>query len=177
MPFPIAIIVAVAENGVIGDDNRLLWRLKTDLRRFRLLTMGKPLLMGRKTFQSIGKPLPGRHTVVLTRDPGFRAEGVAIATSLDEGIHLASDIARRVDAPEIVVAGGADVYRQALPRAARVHATHVAAHPPGDAHFPDLDPTVWRLTQREAHAAGPDDEHAFVFADYERADAPPTAGS
>jgi dihydrofolate reductase len=167
---PIAIIVAIAENGVIGDDNKLLWRLKTDLKRFRALTLGKPLIVGRKTFQSIGKALPGRHMIVMTRDPRFRPEGVAIASSMDDALRLASDIARMVAAPEIMVAGGSDVYRQALPLSERLYVTRVASSPEGDATFPDISASVFRQVHREAHHAGIDDEHAFAFIDYVRHD-------
>lgn len=165
---PLAIIVAVADNGVIGDGNQLLWRLKTDLKRFRARTLGKPLIMGRKTFQSIGKPLPGRHTIVLTRDPCFKPEGVAIASSMDEALRLASDVARLVAAPEIMVAGGGDVYHQALPLSERLYVTRVATSPDGDATFPDISMKIFRQTHREAYAAGPDDEHDFAFVDYAR---------
>jgi dihydrofolate reductase len=169
----IALIAAVARNGVIGGDNRLLWRLKTDLRRFRALTLDRPMVMGRKTYESIGGPLPRRHICVITRDPAFRAaEGVAVAHDIDAGIAAALDIAMRAkpdlaDGP-VMVAGGGEIYRQTIGRAARLFVTHVDLAPAGDALFPDIDPSIWTQTRREEHPAGPDDEAAFAFVDYAR---------
>jgi dihydrofolate reductase len=113
---PLHLVAAIADNGVIGEGNRLIWRLKSDLKRFRAITWGKPMVMGRKTFESIGKPLPGRETIVLTRDAGFAAEGVSVAHSLEEAFAKAQAIGRRMGAEAAMVAGGADVYAQALPR-------------------------------------------------------------
>jgi dihydrofolate reductase len=168
MSVPLVAVAALADNDVIGDDNRLIWRLKTDLKRFRALTMGKPLLMGRKTFQSIGRPLPGRHIVVLTRDRSFAAEGVAIAASLDDALALGQDLARQHGADSVVIGGGEDIYRQALPLCDRLHLTRVHAAPPGDARFPAFSRTEWSETSRETHPAGPDDEHPFTFLDLKR---------
>lgn len=165
---PIVIIAAVARNGVIGRDNQLVWRLKSDLRRFRALTMGKPLIMGRKTFESIGKPLPGRETIVLTRDPAYAAPGVQAAQSLDTALAVADTVAARMAASEIVIAGGGEVYGLALPHASKLHLTRVESEPEGDAVFPAFDESAFRETFREAHSAGPDDEHPFVFIDLER---------
>ena len=168
LTLPIAIIVAAAENGVIGDDNRLLWRLRTDLRRFRARTLGKPVIMGRKTFESIGKPLPGRDTIVLTRDSAFAVEGVSVASGIEQALEKAHALAGSSGAQEIMIAGGADVYRQFLPFAHRIYLTRVAVTVPGDATFPDVDTGRFRVTAREAHPQGPDDEHAFAFVDYMR---------
>jgi dihydrofolate reductase len=168
MSVPVVAVAALADNGVIGDDNRLIWRLKTDLKRFRALTMGRPLLMGRKTFQSIGRPLPGRHMVVLTRDPDFAAEGVAIARSLEEGLALGQELACQHGADSVVIGGGEDVYRQAMPLCERLHLTLVHAEPPGDAHFPEFPRAEWAETSRQPHPAGPDDEHPFTFLDLKR---------
>ncbi len=168
MTLPLVIIAAVADNGVIGDDNRLIWRLKTDLRRFRSLTLGRPVLMGRKTFLSIGKPLPGRETVVLTRDAGFRPEGVHVAGSLDEALATGQRLATSMAADSVVVAGGADIYAQALPLADRVELTLVHAQPAGDAVFPNWREADFEETDRVEHARGADDEHAFTFATYRR---------
>lgn len=165
---PVVIVAALARNGVIGRDNQLVWRLKSDLRRFRALTMGKPLIMGRKTFESIGKPLPGRETVVLTRDVGYGAPGVHAAQSLDTALALADTVASRMGAEEIVVAGGAEIYALALPFARTLHLTRVDAEPDGDAVFPDFDQNAYKETFHEAHPAGPEDEHAFTFVDLER---------
>jgi dihydrofolate reductase len=164
----IVIVVAHAENGVIGRDNQLIWRLKSDLRRFREITMGKPLIMGRKTFESIGKPLPGRRTIVMSRDEGFAPEGVAVARSFDAALSLAEQAAGEMGVEEIVVAGGAQVYELALDRAASLRITLVHARPEGDATFPAYDAGEFRETFREDRAAGPDDEHAFTFIDLER---------
>lgn len=165
---PVVIVVAYARGGVIGGDNRLLWRLRTDLKRFRALTLGKPMIMGRKTFQSIGKPLPGRETVVVTRDPAFRAEGVHVAGSVEAALAEASRLAARIGANEIVIAGGGDIYAQTLAIADRIHATEVHADIAGDAFFPSIDPSQFAQVAREEHPAGPDDEHAFAFVDFAR---------
>lgn len=168
MTIPVVIVVAAAENGVIGHENRLLWRLKTDLRHFRTLTLGRPLVMGRKTFDSIGKPLPGRETIVLTRDASFRAQGVAVARDLHGAIALGREIADRLGTDSVVIAGGDQIYRLALPVTDRIHLTRVHASPPGDAFFPQVDPAQFREVRREDHPAGPDDEHAFSVVDYVR---------
>jgi dihydrofolate reductase len=151
---PVALIAAVAANGVIGRDNRLPWRLPADLRRFKELTMGHALVMGRRTYESIGRPLPGRVTVVLTRDPAFMAPpGALAARSLEEA--LAAAAAATPGAGEVFVAGGAEVYAQALPRADRLYLTRVEAEVEGDARFPDLDPARWRLAAAERLDLGP----------------------
>ena len=168
MELPLAIVAAVAENGVIGRDNRLIWRLRTDLRRFRDLTWGKPMIMGRKTFDSIGKALPGRRTVVLTRDRGFKAEGVDVAHDWDEAVARAQALADEMGATEVSVVGGAEIYALALPHVRRLHLTLVHASPEGDAVFPSFDRAAFREVRREERAKGPDDEHAFAFVDLER---------
>jgi len=168
MTHPLILVVALADNGVIGRDNRLLWRLRTDLRRFRDLTWGKPMIMGRKTFQSIGKPLPGRETVVLTRDPHFRAEGVHVARSWDEAVATGRALAARMGAGAVAVAGGAEIYALALPEVSRLHLTEVHVAPPGDAVFPAFDRSAFRETARRDYPQGPDDEHPFTFIDLER---------
>jgi len=162
------IVVAVAQNGVIGQDNQLLWRLKTDLRRFRDLTWGKPMIMGRKTFESIGRPLPGRETVVLTRDRGFSPDGVHVVHSWPEAVAKGRDLAAGMSADAVAVVGGAEIYALALPEAQKVFLTEVQASPAGDAIFPSLDRHVFREIRRSAHPRGPDDEHPFVFVDLER---------
>jgi dihydrofolate reductase len=168
MSYPLSIVAALAENGVIGRDNRLIWRLKSDLRRFRDLTWGKPMIMGRKTYESIGKPLPGRRTVVLTRDRSFGAEGVAVAHGWDEAVARAEALAREMGADEVAVVGGAEIYALALPQARRLRLTLVHAAPEGDAVFPSYDRTLFREVRRQDHAKGPDDEHPFTFLDLER---------
>lgn len=140
----IALIVARAANGVIGRANGLPWRLAGDLRRFKALTMGKPLIMGRRTFESIGRPLPGRITVVVTRSPAWSADGVRVAHDADEAVALAGQAAAELGVDEIMVAGGAMVYGALLPKAARIYLTEVDAEVPGDTRFPGLDPAAWR---------------------------------
>jgi dihydrofolate reductase len=168
MALPIVVIAAIADNGVIGDDNRLIWRLRTDLRHFKALTLGRPVLMGRKTFESIGKPLPGRETVVLTRDPAFRPEGVHVAHSLEQALALGREIGAGSEADSVTVAGGAEIYRQALPLADRLELTLVHTQPKGDALFPDWDHAAFVETRRESHPHGPADEHPFTFATFRR---------
>jgi dihydrofolate reductase len=160
--------VAVAENGVIGRDNQLPWRLRTDLRRFRTLTMGKPMIMGRKSWDSIGRPLPGRETIVMTRDPAFRAEGAHVATDWEGAKKLAGEIAGRMGADEIAVVGGAEIFRRALPEAARLHLTRVHARPEGDVVLPPYDEASYRESFREDHPAGPEDDHPFTFIELRR---------
>ena len=170
---PLSIVVALADNGVIGRDNRLIWRLKTDLRRFRELTIGKPMIIGRKTHESIGRPLPGRETVVLTRDAAFSPPGVLVAHDWEEALARAQESAERLNADEIAVIGGAEIYALALPQAERLHLTLVHAAPEGDTFFPAYDAAAFRETARKAHPEAADDEHAFTFIDLERR--PPVA--
>jgi dihydrofolate reductase len=168
MTLPIILVVAVAENGVIGRDNQLLWRIRTDLRRFRDLTWGKPMIMGRKTFQSIGKPLPGRETIVLTRDPDFSAEGIHVAHSWDEAAALGSRLGEDMGADAVAVVGGAEIYDLAMPHVQKLYLTEVRAAPEGDAVFPSYDRSAFREARRTEHPKGPDDEHPFTFIDLER---------
>lgn len=170
MPRPLVFVVAVARNGVIGGDNRLLWRLKGDMRHFKALTMGRPMIMGRKTFQSIGRPLPGRETIVVTRDRAFAAEGAIVAHDVEEAIAAAETAAARLGAAEIAVVGGGEIYAALLGRAARVELTEVELSPEGDARFPALDPAEWREVGREPHRADPaaGDEADYAFVTYDR---------
>jgi dihydrofolate reductase len=165
----VAIYVAIADNGVIGRDGGLPWRLSTDLKRFKADTMGKPIIMGRKTYEGIGRPLPGRLNIVVTRDRTWRAEGVETANSLDEAIKLANARGRcMAGADEICVVGGGEIYAQALPLADRLHVTHVLACVDGDAHFPEIDPDTWRIVSAEDVPAGEKDSHATRYTVYER---------
>lgn len=165
---PVVVVAAVADNRVIGRDNQLIWRLKSDLRRFKAITLGRPLVMGRKTYDSIGRPLPGRRTIVMTRDPSFAVEGVDVARSFDAALRLADAAAGAMGADEIVVAGGAEIYALAIPVAQRLRLTQVHASPDGDAFFPALDDDAFTVVRREDHPRGPDDEHPFSFIDLER---------
>src|SRR5580658_10370375 len=136
----VILVAAIAENGVIGRDNALPWRLKSDMVHFRAVTMGKPVVMGRKTYLSIGRPLKGRTTIVVSRDRGFAAPGIVVAPSLDGALAAARGDALRRNADTIVVAGGAEIYAQALPLATRLAITHVHLRVDGEARFPAIDP-------------------------------------
>jgi dihydrofolate reductase len=162
----LSLVAAVARNGVIGRGNRLLWRLSTDMKRFRALTMGKPLVMGRKTFESIGKPLPGRETIIVTRDRGYVVEGAHIVADIDEALALAETL-MGADG-DIVSAGGGEIYAQTIGRADRLFITEVDVAPEGDTLFPAIDPELWREVKREKPARSERDEADFVFVAYER---------
>jgi len=168
MKTPLILVVAVAENGVIGRDNQLLWRLRTDLKRFRELTMAKPMIMGRKTYDSIGKPLPGRETIVLTRDSGFSAPGVHVVHSWNEAVAKGEELAATMGADAVAVVGGAEIYKLALPQVQKIYLTEVEAAPEGDAFFPSIDQSQFREVARIPYHKGPDDEHPFTFIDLER---------
>jgi dihydrofolate reductase len=165
---PVVFVAAVADNGVIGRENRLIWRLKSDLKHYRSLTLGRPVIMGRRTFASIGKALPGRETIVVTRDRGFSAPGAFVAHGVEEALRLAGERADALGADSIPVAGGGEIYRQMMEYADRLAMTFVRVSPQGDVRFPEIDPAVWRDVYREPHPAGPDDEFAFDFVDYIR---------
>jgi dihydrofolate reductase len=162
----IVFVVARADNGVIGRDNALPWHLPADLRHFKRLTVGKPVVMGRRTFQSIGKPLPGRHNIVLTRDPDWRAEGVTVVDNLAEAI-AAAGLDPKTRAEEVMIIGGAAVYADALPFATRIYLTEVHDTPAGDTVLPALDPARWRETTREDHPAE-EGRPAYSFVTLER---------
>lgn len=165
---PVVLVVAVGKNGVIGGDNRLLWRLPSDLKRFKALTMGKPMLMGRKTFEAIGRPLPGRETIVLTRDPVFTSPGIHVAHTLDDGLKRAADCASAMGASEVIVAGGGELYRQTLGLASRLDVTQVDLSPVGDATFPHIDDKIWRETSRTPFTKGEKDDASFTVVVFER---------
>lgn len=153
----LSFVVARADNGVIGQCGALPWHLPADLRHFRALTLGKPVVMGRRTFASIGRPLPGRHNIVMTRDAAWRVDGVTVVASLDEAVAAAG----RTN--EVMIIGGATVYAAALPSAQRVHLTEVRAAPAGDTLLPAFDPALWRETARADHpAAGDMPGYSFV---------------
>jgi dihydrofolate reductase len=160
-------VVAMARDGVIGRDNAMPWHLPDDLKRFKTLTMGKPMLMGRKTFEAIGKPLPGRTSLVLTRDPSWQAPNVIPVRSIDEAFQKIGD------APELCVVGGAEIYRLTLPLTRRIHLTRIHANIPGDTVFPTLDISEWRETERIEHPADARHAHAMTFSTLERRNVPP----
>ena len=164
----LSLIVAVAENGVIGRNNALPWHLPEDLKYFKRVTLGKPIVMGRKTYESIGKPLPGRTNIVISRNPAYAADGVRVVGSLDEALSLAEDIALIDGVDELMVIGGAAIYAEALPRAERLYLTRVHAEVAGDAHLPELDLAAWRERSREQHAASETNPYDYSFIVYER---------
>jgi len=170
-PHPVALVLvaAVADNGVIGRDNALPFRQGSDLKRFKALTMGKPVLMGRKTFLSIGRPLPGRTNIVVSRNSGFAAAGVIAAGDLDLALGAARGDALRRGAEEIAVIGGADIFSLLMPLAARLEITHVHLRPQGDTHFPPIDASQWRAVARSELPAGPRDEAPVSYVTYVRA--------
>lgn len=156
-------VVARARNGVIGIGNDLPWRLSSDLKRYRARTWGRPMIMGRRTWESIGRPLPGRETVIVTRRAGFAAPGAHVASSLEESLAIARRLAGEMGADEIIVAGGEDIYRALLDRTDLIELTEVALELEGDAHFPALDPSQWREIARETPLRGEKDEADFAF--------------
>ncbi|NYE02838.1 dihydrofolate reductase [Kineosphaera limosa] len=148
----VVLVAAVAANGVIGADGGMPWHLPEDLRRFKALTMGHPMVMGRKTFEAIGRPLPGRRTIVVTRDRSWRHEGVESALDLGAALELAA-----TDGVPIAVVGGGQIYTQAMPVATRLEVTHIDAAPDGDTFFPAIDPATWRESAHEQR-----DGYSFV---------------
>ena len=158
----IVLIAAVARNGTIGRDNELPWRLRADLQHFRALTLGHPILMGRKTWDSLGRPLPGRRSIVITRDSGARFEGAEPAGSLEQALSMAEGAA------SAFVIGGEQIYRIALPIADRLLLTEVDTRVAADAFFPAWDRTQFREVAREHHEADADNDHAFDFVEYQR---------
>ncbi len=159
----VALVVAKAENGAIGRGGDLPWHLRSDMRYFRSITMGKPIIMGRLTFMSLPRALDGRLNIVLTRNAAFTAPGAVMAYNLEEALDVARRAAKRDGVDEIMVMGGEDVFREVLPQADRIYLTEVHASPDADTWFPALDPREWRESSREAHDAGPNDDHAFSF--------------
>lgn len=161
----INLVVAMARNGVIGAGNRLPWRLPKDLAYFKAVTWGHPLLMGRKTFESIGRPLPGRESIVLTRNPDWHAEGVVTVSSLQQGI---SEATKRTDKGQLMVIGGEQIYRQFLPLADRLYVTQVLAEVEGDAYFPAVDWDNWQCVEAEFHQADDRNPYSYSFDVYWR---------
>lgn len=164
----LAMIVAMAENRVIGRDNKLPWYLPNDLKYFKQVSMGKPILMGRKTYDSIGKPLPGRTNIVITRNPEWQAEGVKVVHSLEQALALAESIAEIDGAEELMVIGGDQIYQSALPRCDRLYLTEVHAEVEGDAYFPDFDREQFKELARERFEAEGPNPYAYSFVVLER---------
>jgi dihydrofolate reductase len=162
------IVVAAAENGIIGRDGDMPWRLSTDLKRFKAITLGKPLVVGRKTYESLGKPLPGRPHVVISRSTTIEHPDVTMAHSLSEAIGIAERLARESGQSEIIIAGGGEVYAQAMALADRMCVTHVRTHVAGDTSFPSIDPAVWTAVETLDVPAGEKDNYPTRFVVYER---------
>ena len=158
----LSLIVAMAKNRVIGVDNQLPWHLPADLKHFRTLTMGHPIIMGRKTFDSIGRVLPGRRNIVVTRNRNYRFDAVEIVHSLDEALEICRD------ENEAFVIGGAHLYKDAMHRVNRIYATEVHAEVKGDVFFPAIDPSRWQETGRVAHRADSHNAYAWDFVIYDR---------
>ena len=164
----IVLIVAVADNGVIGARGSIPWRLKGDQQRLKTMTMGKPVVMGRKTFVSLKRPLPGRTNIVVTRDADFRAAGAVVTTSFAGARAIASGDALRRSAPEIAVIGGADIYAQWMECADRLEITEVHARPEGDTYLAAIDPACWEQAARVRNPAGSDDSADYSYVTYVR---------
>jgi dihydrofolate reductase len=156
----VSLVVAAAANGVIGRDNALPWHLPADLKHFKATTMGRPIVMGRRTFEAIGRALPGRLNIVVTRQPAYAAPGCAVVGSLDAACTAAGDV------EEICIIGGGELYRESLPHAGRLHLTEIHAEFEGDAHFPPVDRTQWREVWREVHEG--EAPFRFDFVRYDR---------
>ncbi|SNY94338.1 dihydrofolate reductase [Cohaesibacter sp. ES.047] len=159
---------AVADNGVIGMNNAMPWHVSTDLRRFKEMTMGKPLVMGRRTYQSIGRPLPGRANIVVTRDEAFNPEGVIVVASLEAALDVARARALADQVDEIAVIGGGTIYNALWDQADRLYVTHIHAAPEGDTFLPAIDPAMWYTVSSEADVQGEQDSAPMSFAVYER---------
>jgi dihydrofolate reductase len=164
----LTLVVAIADNGVIGEGGRLPWRLKSDLAHFRKVTIGKPVVMGRKTFLSIDAPLKGRTNIVVSRDASFARPGIVVAPSVEVALAVARGDVLRRDASEIAIIGGADIYAQTIAHADRLVVTRVHLEPAGDTRFPPIDPLLWSEVSRTEHPAGPDDEAPFTVLIFER---------
>jgi dihydrofolate reductase len=164
----IVLVAAIADNGVIGADNAIPWRLKSDMQRFKAITMNKPMVMGRKTFASLKRPLPGRTHIVVTRDAGFSHPGVFTATSFDSALALAQADALQRGADDIAVIGGVGIFAHFLGLADRLEITEVHAAPKGDTYFPAIDKAAWEQVARVRHEAGPDDSAAYSYVTYRR---------
>ena len=165
----IAFVVAIARNGAIGIEGGLPWRLPGDLAFFKRMTMGKPILMGRKTWESLPrKPLPGRPNLIVTRDAGYKADGAEVFSHIDDALARGRNLAREMGVDEISVIGGAEIYQQALELVDRMYVTEVHLAPQGDTFFPEIDQTVWQEIQREDFAVHDDSAIAYSIVTYQR---------
>lgn len=168
MSVAVALIAAVANNGVIGKGNHIPWHLPADFAHFKRMTMGKPLIMGRKTFESIGRPLPGRTNIVVSRQEGYQPDGVLVISSLEAALEHAQEIAKADRANEVMVGGGAEIYREAMPHADRMYITQVELEPEGDAYFPPIDFEQWKPGGEINVTPHPSDTASFRVRVYRR---------
>ncbi len=164
----VALVVAVAENGVIGRGGEMAWWIPSELRHFRRLTMGKPVVMGRRTFASLKKPLDGRDNIVITRNRDFAPKGAIAVESVEQALKVAADCALARASNEIMVIGGAEIYTQLMPHAKRIYLTRVHAEPEGDIRFPDFDAGNWREVESVYHPREADDQHDYTLLRLER---------
>ncbi len=164
----VSLVVAVAENGVIGKENGLPWRLPEDLKYFKRITMGHPIVMGRLTYESIGRPLPGRQNIVVTRQKDWSAEGVEVVHSLPEALSAGKDAAKDAGLEQVMLIGGAELYRQAIDQAHRLYLTEVHSPVEGDAYFPEFDREKWREMSRERYSADASNPYSYSFVLLER---------
>lgn len=164
----IVLVAAMAENGVIGRDNKLPWRIRSDLQYFKSITVGRPIVMGRKTYESIGKPLPDRTNIVVTRDRNFSAPGIVVAHDVETALRLAREDAKKRNADSIAVIGGTEIFKQTLPLADKLALTIVHARPEGDTYWPQIDDKEWKEIERKPQAKGPQDDCDFTFVTYVR---------
>ncbi|MEZ5818414.1 MAG: dihydrofolate reductase [Hyphomicrobiaceae bacterium] len=170
--FRVTLVVAASRNGTIGRAGDMPWRMPSSLRQFRRLTLGRPMIMGRKTYQAIGRPLDGRDTIVVTRDKGFSAGGVHVVGSLGRAFDLARALASTRGTDEIIIAGGGEIYLQALPYATDVHLDLIEAELDGDTTFPPLAPSEWQEVAREPIQPRPGDEHSMIAIHFQRLGTP-----
>jgi dihydrofolate reductase len=168
MTVPIAMIAGVARNSVIGANGGIPWKIPSDMAFFKRMTMGKPIVMGRKQYETVGRPLPGRTNIVVTRQEGYGPEGVVVVHSLDAGLEAAQKVAAAEGASEVMVIGGGDIYAQAMARADRLYISHVDLAPEGDVRFPPIDPTVWRVVDEPEVPSSERDSASFRVRVYER---------
>lgn len=168
-PMKLALIAAMAQNRVVGVDNKLPWHLPEDLKYFKRITTGKAVIMGRKTYESIGRPLPNRTNIVITRSAEFSAPGIEVVNSLDAAIELAENVSLINAVDEVMVIGGAQIYEAALPQADRLYLTHVHANVEGDAYFPDVDMGRWKELGREDYDASETNPYNYSFVVYDKA--------
>jgi dihydrofolate reductase len=168
MTVRIAMIAGVAENGVIGSDQTIPWRVPSDMAFFKRTTMGKPIIMGRKQFETVGKPLPGRTNIVITRQQGYQPEGVLVFNDIEAALARASEIARADGVDEMMIIGGGELYAQLMDRADRLYITHIDLHPAGDVVFPAIAPEQWTVVDLPEVTPSPKDEATYRVKVYER---------